>query len=139
MRAGILVDLAPLNSLTREIKKPGISEIEIKSVKTLIKISLYCSLTGEIDAGDLRLKRDIVSFVCLGFALAIFFIGLSSVDIVFLYLIDSLRDRSEVSKNFLLLLSLSVFLLLVFLLLALVIAAILVALKSNIFLKKALI
>ena len=133
----ILVGLAPLNSLAREVKKLNINEVETKSAEILIKIFLRYSLVSGVDTEDLRLKLNIVSFVCLGFILAVFFAGLSNINIVFLRLIDSLRGEDEILENFLLLLLLSAFLLLIFLLLVLAIAAILIALRNNIFLKKA--
>ena len=137
MRARVLADLALSNSLAREVKKPNISEIEIENARTLIEILLRYSLADRVDTEDLYLERDIVSFICLNFILAVFFAGLSSVDTIFLYLIDGLRDEDRVSENFLLSLLLLVFLLLVFSLLVLVIIAILAALESDIFLEKA--
>ena len=114
----MLVNLALSNNLAREVKEPNISEIEIKSAK------------------DLRLKRDIVNFICFSFISAAFFVDLNSIDIVFLRLADDLQDRDRVSENFLLLLLLLIFLLLVFSLLVSAIIIISVASGDDVFLEK---
>ena len=119
MRTGVLVGLALSDNLAREVKESSISEAEIEG------------------AGDLRLKRDIVNFICLSFILTVFFIDLDSIDIVFLRLTDSLQDRDRVLENFLSSLLLSAFLLLTFLLLASAIVIILIASRDDVFSKKA--
>ena len=137
MRIEILAGLALSNSLTREIKESNISEIRVEDTRTLIEIFLRCSLASKIGARDLYLERDIVSFVYLGFILAVFFIDLDNIDIAFLYLADSLQSEDRILKNFLLSLLLLVFLLLAFLLLALTIVTISAASGSDVFLEKA--
>ena len=137
MRAGVLAGSAPPDSLAREVKEPSISEAGAGGAGTLIEALLRCSLAGGAGAGDLRLERDIVSFVCLGFTLAAFFVGLGNVGAAFLRLTDGLRGGCGVSENFLLSPSSSAFLLLAFLLLASAIAATLAASGGDIFSEKA--